>query len=141
LQRNNRFQELNENEELQRNNLSINSYNVAYCIVTGLQQHNQQHGTKYLSPKGVKWYYENEPVIYNDQLFCLLTKKWLIKNADSSNDIYFIEIAHQIRNHDRNPKNNPRNNTKNSFKNIERKGLKLWPMAEMVDPGKLKLII
>jgi hypothetical protein len=71
----------------------------------------------------------------------LLTKKWLIKNADSSNDIYFIEIAHQIRNHDRNPKNNPRNNTKNSFKNIERKGLKLWPMAEMVDPGKLKLII
>ena len=111
-----------------------------YCISSGLQKHTQKPGTKYLSPKGVKWYYENEPAIYNDQLFCLLTKKWLIKNADSSNDIYFSEIAHQIRNHDRNPVNNPRNNTKNSFRNIERKGLKLWPMAEMVDPEKLRLI-
>jgi len=112
-----------------------------YCIITGLQIHNQQPGTKNLTEKGVKWYYENEPDTYKNELEILLTQKWLNKHRGETMKNYFAEIYHQIRNKDRNPKNNPRNNTKNSYRNIERKGLKLWPMAEMVDPAKLKLIV
>lgn len=140
MQRNNRFQETNKRKELQRNNLPIKCYSVAYCIVTGLQQHNQRPGTKYLSPKSIQWYYENEPETYKKTLECMLTKKWQEKHRGEPIETRFAEIAHQIRNKDRNPKNNPRNNTKKSFRNIERKGLKLFPMAELVAPGKLKLI-
>ena len=141
VQRNNRFQESDKKKKLQRNNLSINCYNVAYCIVTGLRQHNQQPGAKYLSPKSIQWYIENEPETYENKLKILLTKKWLDKHHGEPIENHFTEISHQIRNRDRNPMNNPRNNTKKSFRNIERKGLKLWTMAEMVDPEKLKLII
>jgi hypothetical protein len=139
-QQNNHFNETVEMEDLQQNNLSINGYNVALCIVTGLPMYNQQPGTKYLSSKGVKWYYENEPEIYKNILSPVLTKKWLQKNIDKPNEFYFIEIAHQLRNKDQNPTNNPRNNTKKSYRNIESKGLKLWPMIETVDQEKLKLI-
>jgi hypothetical protein len=76
LQQNNRFQESDKNNDLQRNNLSINSYNVAYCIVTRLQIHNQQPSTKNLTEKGVKWYYENEPGTYKNKLEILLTQNW-----------------------------------------------------------------
>lgn len=112
-----------------------------YCIVTGLQIHNQRPGTKYLSPKSIRWYYENEPETYKNELEILLTQKWLNKHNDEPIENNFTEICHQIRNKDRNPKNNPRNNTKRSFRNIENKGLKLWPMIEFVDPLKLKLIV
>lgn len=141
LQQNNRFQESDKNNDLQRNNLSINCYNVAYCSVTGLQIYNQRPGTKYLSVRSIQWYYENKPETYKNQLEILLTQKWLTKHRGEPMKNYFAEIYHQIRNKDRNPKNNPRNNTKNSYRKIERKGLKLWPMDELVDPEKLKLIV
>lgn len=111
-----------------------------YCIVTGLEMHDQTPGTINLTERGVKWYYENEPETYKNELEILLTQKWLNKHRGELIKNYFAEIYHQIRNRKHNPKNNPRNNTKNSFRNIERKGLKLWPMAEMVDPEKLRLI-
>ncbi len=141
LQQNNHFHENFEMQDLQQNNLSINGYNVALCIVSGLPLHNQRPGTKYLSPKGVKYYFEHEHEIYDTVLYSVLTKNWLRKNANKPIELYFNEIAHQLRNKDRNPKNNPRNNTKKSFRNIEKKGLKLWPMAELVDPEKMKLIV
>ncbi len=111
-----------------------------YCIVTGLQIHNQRPGTKYLSVKGVKWYYENEPETYKNKLEILLTQKWLKKHRGEPRENNFMEIAHQIRNSDRNPHNNPRNNTMKRLRNLESKGQKLFAMSEMVDPKKLELI-
>ena len=140
LQQNNRFYESVKNEDLQQNNLSINCYNVVQCPVTGLTFKNQKKNSINLSPQSVKWYFENEPKTYRNILLPFLTKKWLIKNAASPNEIYFTEIAHQIRNKKQNPKNNPRNNTKNSFNKIELKGLKLWQTIDLIDPGKKKYL-
>ncbi len=137
----NRNSETANFDRTERINTTIQSQFVSPCIVTGLQIHNQQPGTKYISARGVKWYYENEPETYKKELEILLKPKLLNKYKNEPQKVLFEKIYKQIRNKDRNPKNNPRNNIKNSFRNIERKGLKLWPMVDMVDPEKLKLIV
>lgn len=113
----------------------------SYCIITGLQIYNQQPGTKNLTEKGVKWYFENEPETYKNELEILLTQNWLNKHRGEPLKNHFAEIYHMIRNKDRNPKNNTRNNTKKSFRNIENKGYyKLWPTLDYVNPEKKKYL-
>jgi hypothetical protein len=126
--------------KMERINTTINSQFVPRCIVTGLQIHNQRPETKNLTPKGVRWYFENKPEMYKNELEILLTQKWLIKHRSEPMEVFFNEIAHQIRNRKQNPKNNTRNNTKKSFRNIEKKGLKLFPTMDLVNPAKLKFL-
>ena len=106
------------------------------CIITGLPIRNQQPGTKYLSPKSIKWYYENAPETYQKRLKSLLSDKWLIRHRDEPKEVYFSEIYHQIRNKSR----DPINNFKRDFKNLENKGLKLFPTIDLLSPEKLRLI-
>lgn len=118
-------------------NTTIKGEYVHACKVTGLPIHNQQPGTKYISPKGIKWYFENEPGTYKKELESLLTKKWITRHKDEPLENYFDEIYHQIRNRALNPKHN----IKRDLMNLERKGLKLFPTVELLTPAKLKLII
>ena len=121
-------------------NTTIDRYLVTHCTVTSLPIHNQKSGSKYLSSKGIKWYYVNKPEVYKTKLEILLTKKWKRKHLNKSKEYYFHEIYHQIRNRANNPHNNPRNNTKKSYMNIKRKGLLLFPLMETVAPAKLELM-
>jgi len=136
----NHFSENIESNKMQPINPIINSYLVALCTVTSLPIHNQRLGSIYLSSKGVRWYYENEPEVYQTKLETLLTDKWKSKHLDKSKQYYFNEVYHQIRNHANNPHNNPRNNTKKSYRNIEGKGLLLFPLLETIAPEKLRIM-
>ncbi len=109
-------------------------YNL--CCVTKLPIRNQHNKTVNLTDNGIKWYYENEPETYRTKLAILLTRKWLNKNEHSTIDIYFSEIAHQIRNR----KLNPNNNYFNRYLNIENKGLKLFPTLDLIPTEKQNLI-
>jgi hypothetical protein len=111
-----------------------------YCIVTGLQIHNQRPGTKYLSEKSIHWYFENEPETYKNELEILIKQKLLNKYKNEPQKLLFGKIYKQIRNKDRNPKNNPRNNTKNSYRKIESKGFKIWPTMDYINPAKKKYL-
>lgn len=115
---------------------TINGYIVLNCSVTGLPIYNQRPGTKYISPKGIKWYFENEPETYKNKLEPLLTEKWLFRHKGEPIENHFNEIYHQIRNRALNPKNNFRR----SLSNLENKGMKLFPTVELLQPEKLKLI-
>lgn len=122
-------------------NPTIKSYSVRTCQTTNLVLPDiQKPHSKYLSSKGVQWYFENNHDIYQNILFPVLTEKWLRKNELSPIEKFFDEIAHQLRNRDRNPHNNPRNNTKTSYRRIENKGYKLFPTRELIRPDKLALI-
>jgi len=136
----NHFAETANCGEMERINTTINSQFVPRCIITGLQIYNQRPETKYLSDKSIKWYYENEPETYKNELEILLTQKWLNKHRGEPIKNYFAEIYHMIRNKDRNPKNNPRNNTKNSYRKIENKGLKLFATMDYINPAKKKFL-
>jgi hypothetical protein len=137
----NRFQQSDDKEKMEPINPTINGYLVRLCPITNLPMKNQRPGTKYLTSKGVQWYYENEPEIYRSKLETLLTEKWKQKNLNESKEIWFEEIAHKIRCKLSNPRRNPVNNTKKSYRNIEQKGLKFWPTLELVNPEKLELIM
>ena len=115
---------------------TINSEYVRTCIITCLPICNQRPGTKYLSPKSIKWYYENEPETYEKQLKSLLTDKWLRLNFGNPIQAYFNEIYHQIRNRALNPKNN----FNRDYANLERKNPKLFPTIDLLPPEKLRLI-
>ncbi len=115
---------------------TINSVNVRTCIVTCLPIRNQRPGTKYISPKGVRWYYDNDPETYEKRLKPLLTDKWLILHCGDPMKIYFEEIYHQIRNRSLDPKHN----FKRDYENLERKGLKLFPTLDFLPPDKLRLL-
>lgn len=115
---------------------TINSEYVRTCIITCLPICNQRPGTKYLSPKSIKWYYENEPETYEKQLKSLLTDKWLRLNFGNPIQAYFNEIYHQIRNR----KLNPKNNFNRDYANLERKNPKLFPTIDLLPPEKLRLI-
>lgn len=106
------------------------------CIVTCLAIHDQQPGSKYITEKGVKWYYENEPETYEKRLKSLLTDKWLIRHCGEPIQVYFAEIYHQIRNRALNPKHN----IKRDYANLERKGLKLFSTLDLLPPEKLRLL-
>lgn len=124
------------NDQTGQNQHTIKGEIVRTCIVTGLIIHNQRPGTKYISSKGVKWYFENEPETYKNELESLLTEKWITRHRGEPMKNYFSEIYHMIRNRALNPKNN----TIKSFLNLENKGLKLFPTVELLHPSKLKLI-
>jgi hypothetical protein len=117
-------------------NTTIKGDFVRTCKVTGLTIYNQQPGTKNITAKGVKWYFENEPEIYKNRLEIFLTRKWLNQHRGEPMEIYFAEIYHQIRN----KKLNPKNNTIKCYLNLERKGLKLFPTVDLLPPVKLNLI-
>lgn len=106
------------------------------CIVTCLPIHNQQSGSKYISSKGVRWYYENNSITYKNSLETLLTDKWLRQHKGESIEVYFDEIYHQIRNKGLNPKNN----LERDLLNLKNKGPKLFPTIDLLAPEKLRLI-
>ena len=74
------------------------------CPVTGLDISMQPKNSKFLSPLGVKWYYENNKKLYDKILASRLTEN--IKDKELK--VQFREIAHGIRNSVSNPKNNAR---------------------------------
>lgn len=130
-----------ENEQPNKQNGQINTtikgYSNHTCIVTGLPIYNQREGTKYLTSRGVKWYFENDPETYKNKLEELLTEKWITRNKEEPIEKYFNEIYHQIRNQALNPKNN----TIRCYKKIENKGLKLFPTVDLLPPDKRKYIM
>ena len=136
----NSFAKTAENGKMLHINTTIKGYFEPTCTVTNLPLKNQRMTAKYLSAKGIKWYYENDPDTYREKLETLLTKKWKKRHANDPLEAWFFEIYHQIRNRANNPRNNPRNNTKRSYRNIQGKGLKLWPLETTADPAKLALI-
>lgn len=117
-------------------NPTIKGNIVHTCTVTGLTIYNQRIKAKYLSAKGVKWYFENDPETYKNKLEVLLTEKWITRNKEEPIEKYFNEIYHQIRNQALNPKNN----TIRGYLKIENKGLKLFPTSELLPPDKRKHI-
>jgi hypothetical protein len=122
-------------DKTERINTTINSQFVPRCIVTGLEIHNQ-HSTKYITERGVKWYYENELETYKNKLEILLTQKWLNKHRGEPLKNYFAEIYHQIRN----KKLNEKNNFKRDYKNLENKGQKLFSTMDFLKPEKKKFL-
>jgi hypothetical protein len=124
------------NDQIGQNTPTIKGDIVPTCIVTKLPIHNQRSKTKYISPKSVKWYYENDRETYKKRLESLLTEKWLILHNGKPMEVYFDEIYHQIRNKSLNPKNN----FKRDLMNLECKGYKLFPTIDLLPPSKMKLI-
>lgn len=110
--------------------------NKPVCTVTGLPILNQRPGTKYISPKGIKWYYENEPETYKKELESLLTEKWITRHSNEPMKEYYFEIYHQIRNQALNPDNN----FFKRYLNLENKNPKLFSTDELMPPAKLELI-
>lgn len=92
--------------------LETDSTNIKICPVTGLDISMQNVKSRFLSLRGLKWYSENETVIFQ-QLEKRLTQRW--KNATFATQLK--EIAHSIRNEYFNPKNNyTRDTTKRGAK-------------------------
>lgn len=139
-ERNNHFHTNQQKPNTERNNLTINSYSVPVCSVTGLQYHGQQSQVDYLTYNSVKWYFENDSKTFENVLESLLTDKWKLKNKNNPKKEWLVEICHKIRCAKSNDRRNPINNTRKSFQNLESKGLKLWSLQETVRPDKLKLI-
>ena len=107
------------------------------CTETGLPIPDvQEPYTTNLTETGVKWYYENEPEIFKEKLETIIAEKWKKVNRDKPKKIWIKKIYHQIRN----KISNPRNNLQKSYNNIERKGLKLFPLEETIPPTKMKII-
>jgi hypothetical protein len=78
------------------------------CIVTGLDISMQKKGSKFLSTTGLKYYIENDPIIYQKIELKYLTEKMRLRNI--YDQLYFI--AHNIRNANFNPNHNPKYNRK-----------------------------
>jgi hypothetical protein len=110
--------------------------NKPVCKVTRLPIHNQRPGTKNLTAKGIRWYYENDQETYKNKLESLLTKNWLVRNEGEPIEVYYSEIHHMIRNR----KLNPKNNIKRDIMNLDNKGLKLWPTMALMSEDKLMLL-
>jgi hypothetical protein len=124
------------NDKKGQNHTTIKSECVLTCKVTGLTIYNQRPGTKNLTARGVKWYFENEPETYKKRLESLLSEKWLIRHKGEPIETYFSEIYHMIRN----KKLNPDNNYFKRYLNIENKGLKLISTFDLLPPEKLEVI-
>jgi hypothetical protein len=106
------------------------------CKVTGLSLEIGIKQGEYLSAKGVEFYYNNYPEIYQKKLAIRLSEKW--KSAPLK--IQFSEISHSIRNEIYNPKNNPRNNFKRYKNRLTGKGGLLFGLDETIRPDKKKYL-
>jgi hypothetical protein len=117
-------------------NVTFQKPNLHFCEITNLPLETCFSPGSYLSSKGVEFYHDNRPEIYNEVLRPRLSKKW--ENADLK--IQFREIAHSIRNEKYNPGNNPRNNAKKSIRNVLSKGSLLFSLAETISKEKRKYL-
>ena len=55
----------------------------------------QKDTTKYIGPKGIKWYYENEPETFKTKLFPWIARS---KFKDATIKTQINEIYHSVRN-------------------------------------------
>lgn len=106
------------------------------CEITNLSLEIGIKQGRYLSAKGVEYYYQNKRDIYDEVLNKRLPERWENKPLK----IQFREIAHSIRNEKFNPKNNPRNNLKTSIEKRLTNGGLLFDMAEMIRPDKREIL-
>lgn len=71
------------------------------CAITNLDISMQKTNSKFLGVVGIRYYYENEPEIFN-QLKKRLSDRW----QNATKETLFKEIAHSVRNEGQNPRNN-----------------------------------
>jgi len=86
------------NEQSGRINTTINGYSII-CPVTGLDISMQSDRSKFLTTKGVEFYYINRPEIFISKLFNLLTNRMKLEKLEKQ----FEEIAHAVRRKQYNP--------------------------------------
>ena len=86
------------NEHSGHINTTINGYSNI-CPVTGLNISMQTDRSKFLTAKGVEFYYNNYSDIFNSKLFNLLTDLMKMKKLEKQ----FEEIAHAVRRKQYNP--------------------------------------
>jgi hypothetical protein len=99
------------------------------CPITGLDISMQAKTSKFLSAKGIEWYYTNEPQIFTSKLLLYLHPP----KKDLSLKDQFLAIAHNIRNQD----SNPRNNVRRSVKKILAEKDTLFDPLPLIDQNKL----
>ena len=103
---------------------------IKTCLVTGLDISMQTTKSKFLSAKGVEWYFDNQPEKFNNILSPYLSERWKNKTLPEQ----FIDIAHNIRNKD----SNPRNNIRRKIKRILEDKNTLFEPLSLIDKSKLK---
>jgi len=86
------------NEQSGRINTTINGYSIL-CPVTGLDISMQSDRSKFLTTKGVEFYYNNNSDIFNSKLYNLLTDRMKMEKLEKQ----FEEIAHAVRRKQYNP--------------------------------------
>ena len=124
----NEFIHPNTLRDIRPENLRIQKTKL--CPVTGLDISMQPKNSKFLSSKGVRWYYEHHYKVYEEKLSVFLTNHW----KESAIEDQYREIAHHIRNAD----SNPRNNTKRAIKKILEDTNCLFNNRDLIDRNKLK---
>lgn len=103
---------------------------IKKCPVTRLDISMQPKNSKFLSYKGVQWYYEHDRETYEKLLLPRLTENY----RDMDIKIQFREIAHSIRNTD----SNPRNNTRRAIHKLLSEEGSLFDNLQLIDKSKLK---
>ena len=100
------------------------------CPVTGLDISMQPNNSKFLSYTGVKWYFEHNRKLFDEELSPRLTEAYRKRDSTSQ----FKEIAHSIRNSD----SNPRNNTRRAIQRLLHEDNSLFNNLQLIDRNKLK---
>ena len=85
------------NEKSGQINTTINGYYI--CPITGLDISMQSNRSKFLTAKGVEFYYNNHPEIFESRLYNLLTDRMKLEKLQKK----FEEIAHAVRRKQYNP--------------------------------------
>ena len=108
--------------------------NEKRCPITGLNISMQVLRSKYLTSKGVEYYYKNEPELFKSKLLPRIGKKW----RNMAIEIQFREIAHSFRNKKFDAQNNPRNNTKRAIFKVL-KYPSLFDNMKLIDENKRRI--
>ena len=103
---------------------------IRRCPVSGLDISMQPRNSKFLSPSGVKWYYNNKPELYIKLLEPRLRINWREKSLHEQ----FREIAHAVRNAD----SNPRNNIRRAVSRLLHDDNTLFNNIKLIDKSKLR---